>query len=117
MLGSFDGARQEYPISYREDYGKWEIEVMDCAELLQAIEREYGETDSLTVAKCIVQKFDQNLLLDVEIQDKIRRWQYCRDNPANPAYPGGYDDLPCDWLDFSKIMNEMIQLIMKDQKK
>lgn len=115
-MGGFDGDSQEFPIQYREDYGKWEIKVKNQDELLDIIEKEYGDQDSVIVIKSLIQKFDQNLLFDAETQKKIKRWQYCRNNPSTPAFPGGFDELPCDYVDFCDIMNDMMTKITEDMR-
>lgn len=87
---------------------------MECnnqSEILDCILREYwakynnpkDKFSSVDLWKSCL-KFDQRLLLDMEIQNMIERYNYCT-KIDTPAFRGAYDDQPAYWVDFVNILS------------
>lgn len=79
-------------------------------EVLNAIERKYGADVSSGLYYSTLNLCPVNLIFDRKIQDWIERYQFCKQFNVKPFNVSSYEELPCTWVDFCKIMNnELIE--------
>ena len=108
MLGGF--SKENYTFPFVNNTGQT---FENKESLLSFITDNFGNENSQSLYYSTLYNSPLNLLYDQWTQEMISRYFYCKEFNTSP-YPGDYESLPCDWLEFVNIISAEIPKIQKE---